>query len=74
MNYSIQLIQNAIANLTILDGDKEPILEQLSYAMDAAKDALKSMDGLTVKGRENVDVLLGCMMAMDAIIGEANNG
>lgn len=74
MNFSIQLIQNAIANLTILDGDKEPILEQLSCAADAIKSALKSMDDLTVKGRENVDVLLGCMMAMDAIIGEANNG
>ena len=74
MKFSIQLILNAIASLTIVDGDKDPILEQLSRAMDAASDALKSMDGLTVKGRDNVDTLLGCMMAIEAIIGEENNG
>ena len=68
-----QIIQ-AIQDLDIVDGDKNPVIEQLSYAVDASRDALQSMDSLAVQGRESVDVLLGCMMAMDAVIGEAKNG
>lgn len=55
-------------------GDKDVILEQLSSAIDALEDAVKCMDELTVKGRDNVDTLLGCMMAVEAIIGGENNG
>ena len=50
------------------------MLEQLSSAIDALEDAVKSMDELTVKGRNSVDTLLGCMMAVEQIIGEDNNG
>lgn len=56
------------------NGDKDAVLEQLSSAIDALEDAVKSMDELTVKGRNSVDTLLGCMMAVEQIIGEDNNG
>lgn len=37
--------------------------------------ALAELETVEVKGRENVDTMLGCMMAIDAIIGtEANDG
>ena len=31
---------------------------------------LNELDEVEVKGRQNVDTLLGCMMALDAIIGK----
>lgn len=33
---------------------------------------LAELDEIPVKGRKNVDTLAGCMMAIDAIIGEGN--
>jgi len=38
------------------------------------RDFLDVLDGVSVKGRESVDTLLGCMMAVEAIIGENENG
>lgn len=35
---------------------------------------LSDLDEVEVKGRQKVDTLLGCMMALDKIIGEATNG
>lgn len=32
------------------------------------------LDDVSVKGRQKIDTLLGCMMAIDAIIGEDTNG
>ena len=55
----------------------------LSVGADAAKateaigileDLLAELDEVEVKGRQNVDTLLGCIMALEAIIGEKQNG
>ena len=35
---------------------------------------LRELDDVPVKGRQNVDTLLGCMMAIEAIIGGEKNG
>lgn len=55
-------------------GDKDAVLEQLASAIDALEDAAKSLDGLAVKGRDSVDALLGCMMAVDSITGVKKDG
>ena len=73
MNYSLRQIQHAIEALPIQGGDKDAVMEQLSCAIDAAEDALKSMDTLQVVTRGCVDTLLGCMMAAEAIAGKDNN-
>lgn len=70
---TLRQIYSAIDSLDCT-GDKDAVLEQLSSAIDALEDAIKSMDELTVKGRNSVDTLLGCMMAVEQIIGEDNNG
>ena len=70
---TLRQIYSAIDSLKC-NGDKDAVLEQLSSAIDALEDAVKSMDELTVKGRDNVDTLLGCMMAVEAIIGDEKNG
>lgn len=70
---TLRQIDSAIDSLKC-NGDKDAVLEQVSCAIDALEDALKSMDGLHVSGRNNVDVLLGCMMAVEAIIGGEKDG
>ena len=43
-------------------------------AIGELRDFLNVLDGVSVKGRNNVDTLLGCMMAVEQIIGDENNG
>lgn len=54
-----------------------PALKKLGVAETQVNDAIASLsalqgilDNVEVKGRDNVDTLLGCMMAIDAIIGQ----
>lgn len=35
---------------------------------------LDVLNDVSVKGRDNVDTLLGCMMAVEQIIGDEKNG
>lgn len=43
-------------------------------AIHALQDLLSELDEVEVKGRQKVDTLLGCMMAIESIIGEQKNG
>ena len=54
-----------------------PALQSLGISAEHIELAIAELDGLLaelddveVKGRQQVDTLLGCMMALDAIIGE----
>lgn len=45
----------------------------INYVLDAIsrlKELNASLENVTVKGRDNIDALLGCMMGIDMIIGE----
>lgn len=48
--------------------------EHIEAAMAELRGLLAELDEVEVKGRQKVDTLLGCMMAIDAIIGEKQNG
>lgn len=51
--------------------------EHIELAIAELYGLLAELDEVEVKGRTQVDTLLGCMMALDAIIGdkrEENNG
>ena len=52
-------------------------VEHIEAAMEELRGLLAELDEVEVKGRQQVDTLLGCMMALDAIIGDKrgeNNG
>ncbi len=56
-----------------------PELEKLGVSVQHIDLAIAELRGLQaelecveVKGRKNVDALLGCMLAIDAVIGEEN--
>lgn len=48
--------------------------EHIEDAIAELRGLLAELDEVEVKGRQKVDTLLGCMMAIDAIIGEKQNG
>lgn len=45
-------------------------VEHIEAAIDELRSLLAELDEVEVKGRKNVDTLLGCMMAIEAIIGK----
>lgn len=70
MNFSLKMIYDALEDLCVLEGDKAPILLKLDEARQFIKTALSEMNNLSVQGRGALDTLLGCMMAIEAIIGK----
>lgn len=48
--------------------------EHINIAIEELEKLLAELDEVEVKGRQNVDTLLGCMMALDAIIGNKRGG
>lgn len=63
-------IMHLIPSLLSLGVDASKATE----AIGLLKELLAQLDEVEVKGREKVDTLLGCMMAIEAIIGEKHNG
>lgn len=63
MNYSLNQIIPALAHLGVG-------AERIELAIAELRGLLAELDEVEVKGRQNVDTLLGCMMAVEAIIGE----
>lgn len=66
-------ISNIIFSLNkcpVVDGNIEEILKALYNAKGELSKALKSMDEITVKGKEPMNVLLGCIFAIEKIIGD----
>ena len=45
-------------------------VEHIEAAIDELSGLLAELDEVTVKGRQQVDTLLGCMMAIEAIVGK----
>lgn len=72
--YTLKQVLAAVDNVTALGGDKEVVNNSLTAAIQNLNDALDGMDRLQVGGRFHLDTLLGCMMAVEQIIGEENNG
>ena len=48
--------------------------ERISNAIEQLNALLNELDEVEVKGRQNIDTLLGCMMAIDAIVGNQREG
>ena len=48
--------------------------EHIEAAMAELRGLLAELDEVEVKGRQKVDTLLGCMMTLDAIIGDEKGG
>lgn len=47
--------------------------ERVKNAINELNEVLHDLDFVEVKGRQQVDIMLGCMMAIEAIIGGGEN-
>lgn len=74
MGFSLRLIKETIEKFDASAENKEEAISTLELAIDAINRSLYALDGISVKGRQALDTLLGCMMALEAIIGEKQNG
>lgn len=63
MNVSLALINRELVSLGVNSDHIEKASEEL-------KMLLSELDEVEVKGRQRVDALLGCMVAIDMIIGK----
>lgn len=64
-------LRNLIPSLLSVGADASKATE----AIGLLKELLAQLDEVEVKGREKVDTLLGCMMAIESIIGkDGDNG
>jgi len=70
MGFSLRLIKETIEKFDTCEENKEEAISTLELAIDAINRSLCALDGISVKGRQSLDTLLGCMMALDAIIGK----
>ena len=46
----------------------------IDEAIERLKATQEALNTISVRGRHDVDALLGCMLGIDLIIGEDNNG
>lgn len=49
-------------------------VDRINIVIEELSNLLDELDEVEVKGRQNVDTLLGCMMAIDAIVGNQREG
>ena len=63
MNISLKQLIPALVSLGVKT-------ENIYAAINELQNLLVALDEVEVKGRQNVDTLLGCMMALESIIGK----
>ena len=64
---NLKQVKYTLETLDIVDGDKDTVyVEQAIASLETAAEALNT---IAVRGRENLDKLLGVMLAIDMILG-----
>ena len=67
--YSLKTIREALLKLEQSE-DRDNAIQKIKDAEDIIARSLLDLDAVCVNGRQNVDTLLGCMMALEAIVGK----
>lgn len=65
---NLKQVKYTLENLDIIDGDNNTVyVEQAIASLENAAEALNT---IAVRGRENLDQLLGIMLAIDMVLGK----
>lgn len=70
----VSLIEIKLALDGIQKESRDDCAEYIDEAIEKLKTAQEALNTISVRGRHDVDALLGCMLGIDLIIGEENNG
>ena len=69
---SLNEIKNALDGIHTESGDD--CARFIDEAIERLTTAQEALDTVSVRGRHDVDALLGCMIGIDLIIGEEKHG
>lgn len=67
----LDTIKKTLKNVEFEGGD-DPV-KYIENAIEQLKFASEAMNTIAVRGKSNVDALLGCMIAVEMMIGEEDN-
>ena len=70
---SLNEIKKALGGISAEGGDPN-YAEYIDEAIDRLKTAQEAMNTVSVRGRHDIDALLGCMIGIDLIIGGNTDG
>lgn len=70
----VSLIEIKLALDGIQKESGDDCAQYIDEAIERLKTAQEALNTISVRGRHDVDALLGCMLGIDLIIGEENNG
>jgi gamma-glutamyl phosphate reductase len=70
----VSLIEIKLALDGIQKESGDDCAKYIDEAIEKLKTAQEALNTVSVRGRHDVDALLGCMLGIDLIIGEDNNG
>ena len=69
-NISNTQIIASLCALETVDGNTTLAVEKIEEANNKLREALEILNGFSVKGKTQLDILLGCMMALEIITGD----
>lgn len=64
---NLKQVKYTLENLDVIDGDKS--LKYVDTAIESLETAKEALNTISVRGRTNLDQLLGCMLGIDMILG-----
>lgn len=70
----VSLIEIKLALDGIQKESGDDCAKYIDEAIERLKTAQEALNTISVRGRHDVDALLGCMLGIDLVIGEENNG
>ena len=71
-NINLLHIKYTLENTRTADDDGISV-EQIDNAIADLKEALAMLETITVKGRDAIDKVFGCILAIEQIIGDTEN-
>lgn len=65
---NLKQVRYTLEHIDIIDGDNST--EYIDKASEALETAAEALNTIAVRGRDNLDQLLGCMLGIEMILGK----
>ena len=65
---NLKQVKYTLEHIDIIDGDNST--EYIDKAVEALETAAEALNTIAVRGRDNLDQLLGCMLGIEMILGK----
>lgn len=65
---NLKQVKYTLEHIDIIDGDNST--EYIDKAVEALETAAEALNTISVRGKDNLDQLLGCMLGIEMILGK----